>query len=184
MIEENAFGILVSWYDIEDAEYGMEPEEFAERWNEFASAWQEALGVFALGEGAEALDLGHALYVEIADGDQSEDPIVWLKMVRARIAEKGFTTVGVVSHGGRFRELPRPNGECPVPIRVVSPPSEALRRALFAETACHEDEELSPEGWGPGIYVDSEVIEALGRQLKNAPTPLASAGATFFRIAR
>lgn len=184
MIEENAFGVLVSWYDIEESEYGMEPEEFAGRWCEFANAWQEALTVFQLGTGAEALDLGHALYVEIGDGDQNEDPIVWLKMVRARIAEKGFTTVGVVSHGGRFRELPRPDGDCPVPIRVASPPSEALRRALFAETACHEDEELAPDGWGPGIYVDSEAIEALGRQLKNAPTPLASGGATFFRVAR
>lgn len=184
MIDENAFGVLVSWYDIEDAEYGLTPEEFAERWHEFASAWRDALSVFQLGEGAHALDLGHAVYVEIADGDQTEDPIVWLKMVRARIAEKGFTTVGVVSHGGRFRELPRPEGECPIPIQVASGPSEALRRALFAETACHEDEELSPEGWGPGIYVDSEVIEALGRQLKNAPTPLASASATFFRVAR
>lgn len=106
MIDENTFGVLVSWYDIEDAEYGMEPEEFAERWREFGSAWRDALTVFQLGEGAHALDLGHAVYIEIADGDQTEDPIVWLKMVRARIAEKGFTTVGVVSHGGRFRELP------------------------------------------------------------------------------
>jgi hypothetical protein len=34
------------------------------------------------------------------------------------------------------------------------------------------------------LYVDTEAIEALGRALKNAPTPLAVAGATFFRVAR
>jgi hypothetical protein len=184
MIDENAFGVLVSWYDIEDAEYGMEPDEFAERWREFVAAWHEALEVFRLGDGAEALDLGHALYVEIADGDQAEDPIVWLKMVRARIAEKGFTTVGIVSHGGRWREELPSEVKCAIPVTVGARPSEAFRRALFAETATHEDEELAPDGWGPGIYVDSEAIEALGRQLKNAPTPLASGGATFFRVAR
>jgi len=183
MIDENAFGLLVSWYDIEDVEYSLEPEEFVARWREFVAAWRDALDVFQLGEGAEALDLGHALYVEIADGDQAEDPIVWLKMVRARIAERGFTTVGVVSHGGRWREL-GVETECKIPVKIASRPSEAFRRALFAETATHEDEELAPDGWGPGVYVDSEAIEALGRQLKNAPTPLASAGATFFRVAR
>ncbi len=183
MIDENAFGVLVSWYDIEDAEYGDAPEEFVARWREFVASWREALGVWELGEGARGVDLGHALYVEIAEGDQSEDPIVWLKMVRARIAERGFTTVGVVSHGGRWVGESEPEPAA-IPVTQASFPSEALRRALFADAAARHDEEDAPEGWGPGLYVDADAIEALGRQLKNAPTPLHSAGATFFRVAR
>jgi hypothetical protein len=66
----------------------------------------------------------------------------------------------------------------------VSLPSEPLRRALYAETATHSADENDHSGWGPGIYVDTEAIEALGRTLKNAPTPLAVAGATFYRVAR
>lgn len=185
MNDENAFGLLLSWADIEQEEYGLEPAEFARRWREFRDAWREALGIFALGQDVRALDLGHALYLELGDGDQSEDPITWLKLVRSRLSEKGFSTVGVVSYGGRWlddevgSELPEMNG---VYVAVASCPSEPLRRALYADTAAHRDEADAPEGWGVGLYVDTEAVEALGRKFKNEPTPLVSAGATFYRV--
>lgn len=185
MNDENAFGLLVSWVDLEQEEYALEPAEFALRWRAFRDAWREALGIFTLGQDVRALDLGHALYLEVADGDQTEDPIAWLKMVRARLAEKDFATVGVLSYGGRWlddevgSELPEMNG---VFVAVASCPSEPLRRALYADTAAHRDEADAPDGWGAGLYVDTEAIEALGRKFKNAPTPLAVAGATFFRV--
>ncbi len=109
----------------------------------------------------------------------------WLKLVRARLAEQGFATVGVLSYGGRWlddevgSELPEMNG---VDVAVASCPSEPLRRALYADTAAHHDPADAPEGWGSGLYVDTEAVDALGRKFKNEPTPLVSAGATFFRF--
>ncbi|HTA91555.1 MAG TPA: hypothetical protein VK745_18355, partial [Polyangiaceae bacterium] len=97
-----------------------------------------------------------------------------------------LTSVGVLSHGGRWlseaaEAPPLVDG---VEWLSVSLPSEPLRRALYAETAAHPADEHDEAGWGPGLYVDTEAVEALGRSLKNAPTPLAVAGATFFRVAR
>jgi hypothetical protein len=185
MDDENAFGLLVAWVDIEQQEYSLEAEEFARLWREFRGAWREALGIFALGQDVRALDLGHALYLEVADGDHSEDPIAWLKLVRARLLEKGFSTVGALTYGGRWiddevgSELPELNG---VFVAVASCPSEPLRRALWAATAAHYDEADSPEGWGAGLYADTDALEALGRKFKNEPTALTAAGGTFFRI--
>lgn len=185
MDDENAFGLLLAWADIEQEEYSQEPADFARRWRAFRDAWRDALGIFALGKDVRALDLGHALYLELADGDQTEDPIAWLKLVRARLSEQGFATVGVLSYGGRWladdagSELPEMNG---VFVAVASAPSEPLRRALWAETAAHHDQADAPDGWGAGLYVDTEAIEALGRKFKNEPTPLVSAGATFYRL--
>lgn len=185
MEDENAFGLLLSWVDLEQEEYRLEPAAFAERFQGFRAAWREALGIFALGDDVRGLDLGHALYLEVGDGDQSEDPIAWLKLVRARVTEKGFSTVGVVTFGGRWledaagSELPELNG---VHVAVAAGPSEPLRRALWADTAAHHDPADAPEGWGAGLYVDGDALEALGKKLKNEPTPLVSAGATYFRI--
>jgi hypothetical protein len=185
MIDENAFGVLISYFEIENDEYSLEAAAFATRWQEFRAAWQECLGIWPLGSGARAIDLGHALYLEICEGEQSEDPIVWLKMVRARIAEKGFPTVGVVTYGGRWVE------ETPLEavhelggfsVLTVTRPSEPLRFALYADTAARVDEE-SP-GWGAGLFAQDEALEALGKKLKNEPTPLTVAGSTFYRVAR
>ncbi len=185
MNDENAFGVLLSWADVEQEEYTLEPDEFAARIVEFRAAWREALGIFALGDGVTLLELGHAVYLELADGDQKEDPIVWLKLVRARILERGFETAGVVSFGGRWVDEsvvpPLPEG---ITLTASRAPSEPLRRALYADTAAHYDEADAPQGWGVGLYVDTDAIEALGRSLKNAPTPLEIAGATFYRVAR
>ena len=187
MNDENAFGALISWYDVEDEEYSLERDEFVERLRGFSKAWRDSVEIFKLGAGVRAIDFGHSVYFEIAEGDQSEDPIVWLKMVRARILEQGFTTVGVATYGGRWTA-----GESPSPGRVgveasielvpAARSSEPLRRALYAETAARQDDEDAPDGWGPGLYADAEAIEALCRKFKNAPTPLDVAGATFFRV--
>jgi hypothetical protein len=185
MIDENAFGLLISWVDLEQEEYAREAEAFAALWQQFRDAWREAVGISALGTDVRALDLGHAVYFEVADGDQSEDPIAWLKLVRARLLEKGFATAGVLSYGGRWldeavgTELPEANG---VSIAVAACPSEPLRRALWADAAAHQDAADVPDGWGAGLYVDAEAIEAMGRKLKNEPTALVASGATFFRL--
>jgi hypothetical protein len=42
----------------------------------------------------------------------------------------------------------------------------------------------SEPGWGPGLYLDTEAVEALGLNLKNQPTALNVAEATFFRVGR
>ena len=185
--DENAFGVLIGYHAIEDDEYSLEPEQFAARFREFRSAVRDCVEGFPLASAAVARELGHAVYLEFADGDQLEDPITWIKTVRAKLNASDLKSVGVLSHGGRWLseaadELP-PN-VTGIEWQPVSLPSEPLRRALYAETATHGADEHDEAAWGPGIYVDTEAVEALGRTLKNAPTPLAVAGATFYRVAR
>lgn len=187
LTDENAFGVLIGYFEIENDEYRLEPEEFAARFAEFRAAVRECAAGFPLASEAIARELGHALYVEFADGDQLEDPITWIKTVRARLNALELKSVGVLSHGGRWLEGPAeplPEAANGLVWQQVSLPSEPLRRALYAETASHGADEDDDSGWGPGIYVDTEAVEALGRTLKNAPTPLAVAGATFYRVAR
>jgi hypothetical protein len=62
-------------------------------------------------------------------------------------------------------------------------PSEPLRKALAAETFAQPTTSAETEiGWGPGLYVEKDAIEQLGKNLKNAPTPLHVLSATFYRI--
>jgi hypothetical protein len=185
--DENAFGVLIGYHAIEDDEYALEPEQFAARFCEFRRAVRDCVATFPLAKPVVARELGHAVYLEFADGDQLEDPIGWIKTVRAKLNALELKSAGVLSHGGRWQsdgpeELPL--SEPGVEWHSVSLPSEPLRRALYAETATHGSDEADEAAWGPGIYVDTEAVEALGRTLKNAPTPLAVAGATFFRVAR
>jgi hypothetical protein len=185
MIDENAFGLLVSYYSVEDDEYSLEREQFAERVRTFRDALNECLQELPLGEGVRALDLGHALYLEVGDGEETEDPFGWVRMARARLSAKDFLTVGVLSHGSRWVES---DGCGSVQIENVgevsvcraSWPSEALRRALYADAAARRDEDCP--GWGPGLYVDAEAIDAMGRKLRNAPTPLHASCATYYRF--
>ena len=185
MIDENAFGLLVSYYEVEDDEYGLEPDAFVERMRGFRATLDECLEALPLGKGVHALDLGHALYLELAEGDQGEDPFGWLRMVRARLKGRDFETVAVLSHGSRWVDR---EGSAAVQLEQVgavavcraSWPSEAMRRALYADAASRQDEDCP--GWGPGLYVDSEAIDAMGRTLKNVPTALVASGATFYRF--
>lgn len=187
MIDENAFGLLLSYFTVEDEEYALEREDFVKRFSVFRSAVVECLDALPLGRAARAVHLGHAVYVELTEGDQVEDPLGWLRMARARLAGRELSTVGVLTHGSRWVpeegesvKLPAWAGD--VPFLHVSFPSEPLRRALYADTATRLDEEAEVPGWGPGLYVDTEAVEALGRKLRNAPTPLRAGGATFFRV--
>jgi hypothetical protein len=188
MIDENAFGLLVSYFQIEDDEYGLEPEEFVARYRAFRAALDECIAGLALGQDARAVDLGHAVYLEISEGDETEDPFHWLRDVRARLGARDFVTVGVLSHGSRWveEEASDPDAEEAqlggVRVHRVSLPSEPFRRALYADAASRVDDDCP--GWGPGLYVDAEAIEALKKKLKNVPTALVASGATFYRFAR
>ena len=184
MIDENAYGLLIAWFDLEDVEYSVEREEFVERYCELKRAFQGCIDELELGRGVTLLDLGHAFYVEVGEGDESTDPIRWLRDVRARLSDLEFTTFSVVFHGGRWVEEAEPAEQRTLEVRVVraSLPSEPFRKALAAEAAAHSLADDTP-GWGPGLYVESEVIEALGRRLKNVPTPLLAAESQFYRVA-
>jgi hypothetical protein len=185
MIDENAFGLLVSYFNVEDDEYTGEREHFIDRYATFTAKLQDRLTTQPLGEGVRAIDLGHAFYIELSDGDQQGDLIGWLRETRAALAEHDFATAGVLTHGSCWvdEQDPRPDViDCgKVRLFRASRPSEPLRRALLAEAATHGDEETGDEGWGPGLYLDLEAVEALGRRPKNTPTILRCSGCEFFR---
>ena len=187
MIDENAFGVLIAYFDIEDAEYGLERGPFVERFEEFRTIALGHLDANPLGEDVRALCLGHALYFEVAEGNETENPLNWARRVRQSLSAREFLTVGAITHGSRWVQEgsfpPSSSGVGRTPQVVhVSTPSEPLRRALYAETASHDDDEGDGTGWGPGLYLDLEALEALGLKPKNAPTPLHTGGATFYRL--
>ena len=193
MIDENAFGVLLSYFGVEDEEYGLGRGEFVERFEAFRAAVRAFLAATPLGQGALALDLGHAFYAEVGEGDQAGSPLGWAKRLRAALAEKDFETVAVVTHGSRWvsAEASAQSTEHLGEFSLVtaSNPSEPLRRALYAETATRQDEDDTDEdgellGWGPGLYLDTEAAEALAMTPKNAPTVLRSGGAGLYRAGR
>ena len=190
LIDENAFGILIAHYGIEDEEYGLERDAFVERFSEFRSAVLDFVATLPVANGTIALDMGHALYLEFADGDQNEDPLAWAKAARALLTGRSFESAAIVTHGSRWRndegeELPDGGELCDgVGWIQVSRPSEPLRRAFAAEVATRRADESDERGWGPGLYVDLEAVEALGRSFKNAPTALEISGSTFYRVGR
>lgn len=186
LIDENAYGYLFSYLEIEDDEYSLQPEEFVFRVVRFREVIHSALAEQAPGEGCRVVELGHAIYLEVAEGEETVDPFSYLKRMRGLLEECEIPTAAVLSHGSRW--VVDPESDDPPSSGgggAAAYPSEALRRALYADTACQpgDDEELEP-GWGAGLYVDTEAIEAMGKVLKNAPTPLAVAGATFYRFGR
>ncbi len=188
MLDENAFGFYLVYLAAEDDEYALDREEFVERFSIFQRTVSSCLRDDSPAKAARALDLGHAVYLEFAEGEELGDPIAWLKSARQKLKDAGFDSVGVLSHGSRWV---KPDGSVPaeqsrigdVPLFRFGAPSEPLRRALYAEAACVGEDD-SEDAWGPGLYVDTEAIEALGRTLKNAPTPLSASGATFYRVSR
>lgn len=187
MIDENAFGLLLGYHNLEDDEYAHEPAAFVARLRGFHSAALGWLETTPLGEGLQVVDLGHAVYAELAEGDEQTDPVGWLRGWRTQLGAAGFLTIGVLTHGGRWapeseETADLPGVECLRSLLVyrIAYSSEPLRRALYADTAAQPDP--TRPGWGPGLYVDAEAIEALGKKLKNAPTPLHVAGAVFHRL--
>lgn len=185
LIDENAYGYLFSYLEIEDDEYSLGPEEFTARFLKFREVINAAVAEQAPGEGLRVVELGHAIYLEIAEGDEAVDPFSYLKRVRGLLEESEISTAAVLSHGSRWVTSAASDQASAGVEGAAVYPSEALRRALYADTACQpgDDEDLEP-GWGAGLYVDTEAIESMGKVLKNAPTPLAVAGATFYRFGR
>jgi hypothetical protein len=185
MIDENAFGLLIAYFSIEDDEYRGERQEFVERYQRFEALVRERLSTNPPGSSVRAIDFGFAFYVELSDGEQTGDLISWLRELRASLAEHDYSTAGVLTHGSCWVDEaePRPDVVDCGGIKLVraSRSSEPLRRALLAEAATHGDEAAAAEGWGPGLYLDVEAVEALGRRPKNAPTILHTGGAEFFR---
>lgn len=186
MVDENAFGLLLSYYTLEADEYGLEREQFVARFEKFRNGLIECLEAVPVAHDVRAIDLGHAVYIEFAEGDELESPIQWLKTARARLAEKDFVTVAVLSHGSRWVDAERgPTFSSEmigdVTFLSISKPSEPLRRALLADAASRPSEDEDSEGWGAGLYLDTEAVEALNKTPKNAPTVLQIGGATFYR---
>ena len=187
-VDENAFGLFISYHDIENDEYALSDAAFPTRVEGFRRAIVECLSELPLGEDVRAIDLGHAVYIELAEGDQVEDPVAWLKMVRARLHGRNFSTVGVLTHGSRWVDEDASSTFSTefagsVALATVSLPAEPLRRALYADAAAQPGDGEG-DAWGPGLYLDTEAVEALGRVPKNAPTVLSIAGATFFRAGK
>lgn len=182
-IDQNAFGLLLSFHDIENAEYSLAPEEFVERFERFRAIALGHAREKPLASGVSAIDLGHALYFEFEDGDQLIDPMSWLRELYKALTSEDFAVVAVLSHGGRWVEVegaPSREPETALAVARVTRPSEALRRALYADSASHGSE--GEDGWGSGVFVDEDAVSALKRAFKNAPTALRVAGATFFRL--
>ncbi|MGE3673419.1 MAG: hypothetical protein AB7K71_27340 [Polyangiaceae bacterium] len=182
LIDENAYGLWFSYFEIEDDEYSLEPDDFVGRFLRFREVVVSALADKPPTEDYSVTYFGHALYVEFAEGDETNDPFAVLKHVRATLEEAEIPSVAVLTHGSRWV----PDGEVEAgEVNHISYPSEALRRALYADTASRPaEEEHAEEGWGPGLYVDTEAVESMGKTLKNAPTALAVASATFYRFGR
>src|ERR1041384_8267704 len=99
MIDENAFGLLLSYFEIEHDECEGEREHFIERYATFTALIRDRLTEKPPGAGARAIDLGYAFYVELSDGDQQVDLIAWLREMRAALSEQGFATAGMLTHG-------------------------------------------------------------------------------------
>lgn len=200
MIDENAFGVLIAYYAIEDEEYALGAERFAERVALFQRVLFEHVATRVLAANARASHFGHALYLEFPEDDILEDDasgaptavekkralLAWVRAARQTLTEHEFDTVAVVTHGGRWMPIDAsgaPHHLGDVPLAFVSLPSEPLRRALFGESASHGIP-AEEDAWGPGLYADTEALQALGLSPKNAPTPLQAADATYFRVSR
>lgn len=186
LLDENAYGIWLSWFDAEDVEYAQSSDKFPPRILVFRSAVTEYLERAPLGEGVKAIDFGTAVYVEVGDGDQSVDLLKWVREFRSYLREGDWETFAVVAHGGRWVAR-RPEACLPDRIGNVNViasfgPTEPFRKVMAAEAMAHDDEETGEAGWGVGLFVDADALEALDRKLKNAPTALCVSGSCFFRV--
>lgn len=185
MIDESAFGLLIAYLTLEDDEYAGERADFVARYSGFVELCHARLRDAPPGSAARAVELGHAFYVELVEGEHAPDLIAWLKHTRAALADGGYGIAGILTYGSSWLDdAERPISETVGIARLVraSSPSEPLRRALLAEAAARGHEETDNSGWGPGLYLDVDAVEALGKKPKNAPTVLRAGGAEFYRI--
>ena len=188
MIDENAFGALISYVAIEEDEYQSEgTETFQARFGVFREACRRALAAAPPAPCTHAIFLGHALYLEFPDGDQKPTIVAFVRSLRDRLREQDVITAGILTYGGRWVEAEDPaevslsNGDG-YQLAEVSLPSEPLRKALLVEAACHGVGGV--EGWGAGLYFDAEVLGPLGLNLKNQPTALVAGDGIYFRVGR
>lgn len=188
MIDENAFGVLVSYVGIEDDEYEHDDTAaFAQRIECLRDVCKRVLQSNPPAANAHAVFWGHALYVEFPEPDGKPALLPFVRMLREQLRDSGIETAGIVTFGGRWvaqedcveLSVTAING---VRLASVSMPSEPLRKALYAETACHGFD--GAEGWGTGLFFDADALEPLGLNLKNQPTPLYVADATFVRVGK
>jgi hypothetical protein len=176
---------LFSYYEIEEDEYGSDDRaDFVRRFEAFEQLGLDAVRALELPADHHVVCLGHAVYAEVRDGEDTPQLFARFRAAAAQLASQGFVSVAVLTHGSRWvqdgdRVALSVEGEAPR-IARVSRPSEPLRRALFASALAQGDEDV--EGWGPGVYADTEALEALGKTPKNAPTVLRAPGAAFFRV--
>ncbi len=188
MIDENAFGALISYVAIEDDEYQSEDTDtFQSLADEFKRCCVEALRNGAPAPNTHAVFTGHALYVELPEAEQKPKLVTFVRALREQLQERAIVTAGILTFGGRWvmREdvvdIDVEEGR-DYRLATVSLPSEPFRKALHVEAACHGAGDVA--GWGPGLYFDADVLEPLGLNLKNQPTPLHIGDATFFRVGR
>jgi hypothetical protein len=184
MIDENAFGILIAFHTIEQEEYESDDlDRFVDRFTAFERVILSYIEEHSPGEGAAALCLGHAVYIEVAEDSATKGLLGWTKALRGELSKHQFQSSVALSHGGRWvnedDDLQLRAGDATV-LRW-SRPSEPLQRALFAHTASH-GMPSEADAWGPGLYLDTESLDALGIHPKNEPTRLEVAGASFFRV--
>jgi hypothetical protein len=185
MIDEDAFGILFSYYELEDDEYGSDDrEDFVQRFEAFERLALLAVQSLELPADHHVVCQGHAVYAEFPDREDTPQLFARFRAAAARLSSEGFVNVAVLSHGSRWVEEGRGvalsiEGTAPAVARI-SRPSEPLRRTSFVAAFAQGDDQM--EGWGPGVYADTEALEALGKTPKNAPTVLRAPGAEFFRI--
>ncbi|HTQ06491.1 MAG TPA: hypothetical protein VMI54_21675 [Polyangiaceae bacterium] len=184
MIDESAFGLLIAYLTLEDDEYAGERADFVARHAGFVELCRARLGDAPPGQAPRALELGHALYVELVEGAHAPELISWLKQTRAALAERGYGAAGILTYGSTWldveaRAVSEALGQGVI-VRA-SGPSEPFRRALMAEAAARGGDETDDAGWGPGLYLDVDAVEALGKKPKNAPTILRAGGAEFYR---
>jgi hypothetical protein len=227
VIDENAFGVLVAHYDLESVEYSLSESAFIEYLVRFANLVEQCLAAQPLGRDLRRIELGHAFYLEFADGDQQTDPIAWLRGMRQALIDADLPNVCALTAGGRWVQVSSEDAASDGDLssgadmtqaresgawRVSSPsntddsnaqasrlplvdprshdereraygPSEALRKALGAEAFAQPTlSEGNESGWGPGLYIEKDAIEQLGKNLRNTPTALPALSATFYRI--
>lgn len=185
MIDEDAFGILLSYFEVEDDEYGSDDRlEFVRRFEAFERLSLAAIAGMELPATHHVVCLGHAVYAEVRDSEDTPELLARFRAAAARLAEEGYVNVAALTHGSRWVDPERGpelsvTGEAPRVARMARP-SEPLRKALFVAALAQADDEV--EGWGPGVYADTEALEALGKSPKNAPTVLRAPGAAFYRV--
>lgn len=184
MIDEDAYGVLLSYQRIEEDEYGSdEREHFVQRFRAFEQAARVALGTLDLTSHHLVL-LGHCVYSEFEHGSAPVELLAQVRRASGQLRAAGFENVAALTYGSRWVEEDEPPAlhvaAGPPRVARVSAPSEPLRKALCVDCFSRDDED--EPGWGLGVYVDLEALEALDRTPKNAPTELRARGARFYRI--